>query len=76
MVPNDLPMDTATGPGTAGLGGMDSSGLMATPVDDHIPYTNPCKAYVYVFGRDFYQHAVEEQAQLTILGIFSMHHVF
>mgnify|MGYP003345038447 CR=1 FL=1 len=54
MVPNDLPMDTATGPGTAGLGGMDSSGLMATPVDDHIPYTNPCKAYVYVFGRDFY----------------------
>ena len=55
MVPNDLPMDV-TGAGTAGLtgltggtGGLDSSGLMATPIDDHISYTNPCKRFSYTF---------------------------
>lgn len=45
MVPNDLPMDTATGAGlqTGLQTGLDSSGLMATPIDDHVSYTNPCK---------------------------------
>ena len=52
MVPNDLPMDIGVsmgqgmGTGAPGMGvsgGMDSSGLMATPIDD--PYTNPCKCF-------------------------------
>ena len=54
MVPTDLPMDLGgTGVGqptmgpTGGLstggGGLDSSGLMATPIDDPASYTNPCK---------------------------------
>lgn len=52
MVPNDLPMDVtvpnATGTGTGALG-IDSSGLMATPIDDHVSYTNPCKIHTFLF---------------------------
>ena len=33
---------------TGGTGGLDSSGLMATPIDDHISYTNPCKRFSYI----------------------------
>ena len=53
MVPTDLPMDLGgTGVGVpqvgpmGGLstgGGLDSSGLLATPIDDPAPYQNPCK---------------------------------
>lgn len=58
MVPTDLPIDLnvstqnltqvgqAPGGGVGGGGGMtgiDSSGLMATPIDEPISYTNPCK---------------------------------
>ena len=58
MVPNDLPMDLGGtgvgqpgGIGPAGLstggGGLDSSGLLATPIDDPASYTNPCKFGVF-----------------------------
>ena len=57
MVPTDLPIDLqgstqnltqvgqAGGVGGVGQGmtGIDSSGLMATPIDEPISYTNPCK---------------------------------
>ena len=57
MVPNDLPMDAGLGLGVPGgtnpsgiMGnGMDSSGLMATPIDDPTSYTNPCN---YAFSTD------------------------
>ena len=60
MVPNDLPMDLGGtgvgqpgGIGPAGLstggGGLDSSGLLATPIDDPAPYTNPCKFLLFIF---------------------------
>ena len=55
MVPTDLPMDLGgTGVGVpqvgpmGGLstgGGLDSSGLLATPIDDPAPYQNPCKFF-------------------------------
>ena len=54
MVPTDLPIDlnastqnisaaAAGGTGGQGMTGIDSSGLMATPIDEPISYTNPCK---------------------------------
>ena len=60
MVPTDLPIDlnastqnlTQVGGGGQGgpMTGIDSSGLMATPIDEPISYTNPCKCTNALFS--------------------------
>jgi len=81
MVPTDLPIDLqgstqnltqvgqAGGVGGVGQGmtGIDSSGLMATPIDEPISYTNPYVMDDHLLNATYYSPEIEEPLESTAM---------
>jgi RIMS-binding protein 2 len=78
MVPNDLPMDLGgTGIGqptmgpaggfVTGNGGLDSSGLMATPIDEPAMSTNPYIMDDHLLNATYYSPELEEPLESTAM---------